>query len=134
MSALSAALESSQAKAVAALGKAYVRRDDEPDDELFAGLLHKIGLDDDVAIQFLLAAWSVLREEKAPPPGEQARVLTANTANDPATDAQWKLVRDLADRKGVPAPTGDLTKDRASEAIERLKAGTYKADDYSEPF
>ena len=56
MSALGQALEASQAKAVAALGKAYVRRDDEPDDELFAGLLRKIGLDDDVQITFLLAA------------------------------------------------------------------------------
>ena len=39
MSALGQALEASQAKAVAALGKAYVRREETPDDDLFRGLL-----------------------------------------------------------------------------------------------
>ena len=127
MSALSQALESSQAKAVAALGKAYVRRDDEPDDELFAGLLHKIGLDDDVAIAFLLAAWSVLREEKAPAPGEQSASLRTEAE---ASDAQWNLIRKLADDKGTTAPVGPFTKSQASAVIDALQKGTYNADDY----
>ncbi len=131
MSALGQALEASQAKAVAALGRAYVRREETPDDELFAGLLHKIGLDDDVAIAFLLAAWGVLREEKAQPPGEQA---PAAKPSEPATDAQWKYIRKLADDKGTTAPGGPLTKEKASAVIEQLQAGTYKADDYEVPF
>ena len=129
MSALSQALESSQAKAVAALGKAYVRRDDEPDDELFAGLLHKIGLDDDVAIAFLLAAWSVLREEKAPAPGEQVS-KSDPLGNAPASDPQWSFIRKLADEKGTVAPVGPFTKSQASAVIDALQKGTYNADDY----
>jgi hypothetical protein len=131
VSAQGQALEASQAKAVAALGKAYVRREEQPDDELFAGLLHKIGLDDDVAISFLLAAWSVLREEKAAPPGEQA---PAQTVTKPASDAQWSLIRRLADEKGTTAPSGPLTQALAHNVIDQLKAGTYKADDYEVPF
>ncbi len=138
MSALSDALEASQAKAVAALGKAYVRRDDEPDDELFAGLLHKIGLDDDVAIQFLLAAWAVLREEKAAPPGEQAApdmyAPGGSRYSPPASDAQWSLLRKLADAKGTTAPPGPLSKAEASTIIDALQKGTYKPDDYERPF
>ena len=132
MSALGQALEASQAKAVAALGKAYVRREEAPDDELFAGLLHKIGLDDDVAIQFLLAAWSVLREEKAPAPGEQAARPQGET--QPASDAQWSLIRKLADEKGTTAPTGPLTKEQAHTIIDSIKAGTYKPDEWEVPF
>ncbi len=132
MSALGQALEASQAKAVAALGKAYVRREETPDDDLFRGLLVKIGLDDDTAITFLLAAWSVLREEKAQPPGLQAPPVAP--IHDPASDAQWKFIRKLADEKGTTAPGGPLTKESASTVIEQLQAGTYKADDYEVPF
>ena len=137
MSALSAALESSQAKAVAALGKAYVRRDDEPDDELFAGLLHKIGLDDDVAIAFLLAAWSVLREEKAPPPAEPGWAgVNAAAAKKPApsSPAQHNYIGKLMDDGGhVRLEHGTLvsmTWDTASALIDKLKAGTYKAEPF----
>ncbi len=135
MSALGQALEASQAKAVAALGKAYVRRDEAPDDELFAGLLHKIGLDDDVAIQFLLAAWAVLREEKAAPPGRaSAGEVWDPLGNAEASEAQWKLLRDLADRKGTTAPVGPLSKAEAATIIDALQKGTYKPDDYERPF
>ena len=133
MSALGQALEASQGKAVAALGKAYIRREETPDDDLFRGLLVKIGLDDDTAITFLLAAWSVLREEKAQPPGEQAQ-SPVGLGNDPATEAQWQLIRKLADEKGTTAPAGPITKATAHIVIDKLKAGTYKADDYEVPF
>ena len=133
MSALGQALEASQAKAVAALGKAYVRREETPDDDLFRGLLVKIGLDDDTAITFLLAAWSVLREEKAQAPAEQA-MSPVGLGNDPATEAQWNLIRKLADDKGTTAPAGPITKATAHIVIDKLKAGTYKADDYEVPF
>jgi hypothetical protein len=62
--ALAAALEASQAKAIAALGKAYVRRDEEPDPDLFRQLMKGMGLDDDFAITFLFHAWDVLREQR----------------------------------------------------------------------
>ena len=119
MSALGQALEASQAKAVAALGKAYVRREETPDDDLFRGLLVKIGLDDDTAITFLLAAWSVLREEKAQPPGEQAQT-SVGLGNDPATEAQWQLIRKLADEKGTPARAGPFTIATAHIVIDKL--------------
>lgn len=60
---LADALTASRAKALATLGKAYVRRADEPDDELFAGIMRGMGLDDDVAVEFLLTAWKVQRDD-----------------------------------------------------------------------
>ena len=128
MSALSQALESSQNKAIATLGQAYCRRDDEPDDEFFRGMLHKIGEADDVKIGFLLAAWKILREEKAQPPGEQTQRVVTNDA--PASDAQWSLIRKLADEKRTVAPVGPFTKSQASAVIDSLQKGTYNADDY----
>jgi hypothetical protein len=126
VSALTQALEASQSKAVAALGKAYVRRDETPDDEFFTAMLKKIGLDDAVAIHFLLAAWSVLREEKAAPPAEQ----TAPTAQaEPSTEAQRSFIDKLMDDAGqVRLDRADLerlSKDKASALISDLKAGTY---------
>jgi hypothetical protein len=121
MSALSDALASSQAKAVAALGKAYIRRDEEPDDEFFAGMLRRIGCDDDVQIAFLLCAWHVLREEKAPAPGE-SRPAIVDAMQEPATDRQWERIRRDCERLGVEVPAGPLTKQEASMEIERLKA------------
>ena len=135
MNALSQALEASQSKAVAALGKAYVRRDETPDDDLFRGLLHKIGLDDDVAIEFLLAAWSVLREEKAAPPAEQAARVEVPEL---ATEAQYRFIDKLMDDGGhVRLDRGtmaNLTKDRASELISDLKAGKYDPTKWDVPF
>jgi hypothetical protein len=126
MSALTQALEASQNKAVAALGKAYVRRDETPDDELFTGLLKKIGLDDDVAIAFLLSAWSILREQREQPPGEQA----APAANgELSTEAQRSFIDKLMDDAGQVrldrADLDRLSKDKASALISDLKAGTY---------
>ena len=61
MSALSDALDHSQSKALAALFKAYTRRDDEPDDDFFRVAMHGVGLDDDIQISFLLHAWKIMR-------------------------------------------------------------------------
>jgi hypothetical protein len=55
------ALKASRAKALAALGRAYRFREDEPDDELFAAVLSGMGLEDEVAVKWLLASWKVLR-------------------------------------------------------------------------
>jgi hypothetical protein len=128
--ALTDALRASQAKAVAALGKAYIRRDDEPDDELFRALLLKIGLDDEVAIGFLLQGWSVLREYREPAPGEQRPAV----ADEPATQAQLDYMRKLADDAGVVVADRPFTKHRASEAISQLKSGTFNPDEWEVPF
>jgi len=128
---LADALSASRSRAIAALGKAYVLRADEPDDALFYGLMHGMGLDDDRAIEFLLHTWKVLREQKADAPGEPA---PAATKVEPASEAQWKLLRKLADEKGYAAPTAALSKSRASEAIDALQKGTYDPARYDEPF
>jgi hypothetical protein len=128
--ALTDALRASQAKAVAALGKAYIRRDDEPDDELFRALLLKIGLDDEVAIGFLLQGWSVLREYREPAPAEAAPQRKV----EPATDAQWARIRRDCDARSLVAPSGPLSKSAASEVIEAIAAGTYDPDKYDVPF
>ena len=127
---LADALSASRSRAIAALGKAYVLRSDDPDDTLFYGLMHGMGLDDDRAIEFLLHAWKVLREQKADAPGEPATA----TKVEPASEAQWKLLRKLADEKGYAAPTVALSKSRASEAIDALQKGTYDPSRYDEPF
>jgi hypothetical protein len=129
--ALTDALRASQAKAVAALGKAYIRRDDEPDDELFRALLLKIGLDDEVAIGFLLQGWSVLREYREPAPAEQQAPKQLDAEASPA---QMNLLRKLADEKGVALPDRPFTKQRAHEAIDALKAGTFNPDEWEVPF
>jgi hypothetical protein len=71
MTALSDALDHSQAKALAALFKAYTRREDEPDDELFGALMRGAGLDDDVQIVFLLRCWRIMRDNPEPLPAAQ---------------------------------------------------------------
>lgn len=68
MSALSDALDHSQAKALAALFKAYTRRDEEPDDDFFRACIHGAGLDDDIQISFLLHAWKIMRTYPEPLP------------------------------------------------------------------
>lgn len=131
MTALTQALEASQAKAIAALGKSYIRRTDDPDDSLYAAMLAGLGVDDELGVSFLLASWAVLREQRDQPPGEQA---PAAKTTEPASDAQWSLIRKLADEKGTTAPVGPLSKAQAHTVIDQLKAGTYKADDYEIPF
>jgi hypothetical protein len=132
VSALSQALEASQSKAVAALGKAYVRRDETPDDELFTGLLKKIGLDDDVAIAFLLSAWAILREEKAAPPQEQAQ--RREQTEREASPAQLARIKRDCHTAGLEEPNKPLTMNQASGIIEALAAGTYDAGEWTVPF
>jgi hypothetical protein len=130
--ALTEALRASQAKAVATLGKAYIRRDEEPDDDLFRALLLRIGLDDEVAIGFLLQGWKVLREYREPAPDAPAPPPKRET--EPATDAQWARIRRDCDQRSLVAPDMELTKAQASEVIERIAAGTYQPDEWARPF
>jgi len=127
MTALTDALEASRSKAIAALGKAYVSRTDEPDDELFAGLLVKIGEDDERKIGFLLAAWRILREQRADAPGEQA---PADNGKRPASDAQKRLIESLCKERNLAYPDDVQTWEQAHGIIDSIKAGTYKAGTY----
>jgi hypothetical protein len=131
VSALAQALEAAQAKAVAALAKDYVRGDGVPSDEDYFAELARIGLDDVPDCRALLAAWYILRERGEKPPAEQA---PRSNGSEQATDAQWKLIRKLADEKGTVAPEGPLTKANAHAIIDQLKAGIYKPDEWVIPF
>ena len=116
---------------IRAWGKSYIRRDEEPDDDLYRAGFHSIGIDDDRAIGFLLAGWKVLREQRADAPGEQA----VNGAKvEQASDPQWTLIRKLAAEKQTEPPDAALTKAQATQVIDQLKAGTYKPEQWAVPF
>ena len=127
MTALSDSLAASQARAVVALSKAYVSGRMDRDAVQLA--LIGCGLADQVDSDQWFATLDVIREHGAAPPGE-ARPAPDNNA----TEAQWKLLRDLADKAGKTAPEGALTKAQASQVIEQIKAGTYNPDDWGVPF
>jgi len=127
MSALSDMLDASQRKAIATLGKAYIARAEQPDDELFIGLLHQIGEDDDRKIGFLISAWKIQRELNGEAPGEaQPKAAPETWRSEPASDSQWKRLRDDCRKANVQLPQGPLNKGQASDIIEQLAAGTYE--------
>ena len=131
--ALAAALEASQAKAIAALGKAYVRRDEEPDQDLFRQLMKGMGLDDDFAITFLFHAWDVLREQREQPPGTENGVKPEGEKM--MSDAQRSLIETLARERNLTAPDlAGMTWAKASELITEIKSGNYNADNWQVPF
>ena len=134
MNALAEALLAAQRQAVTTLSKWYVTSGEDGDyrAEKFEHDLNAIGCTDKIEQGQLLSALDVLREHGA---------TTANGAtakpppeSEPASEAQWKLLRRLADERKTMAPDGPLTKAQASAAINALKAGTYNADDYTAPF
>ena len=86
MTALSEALAASQSKALAALFKAYTRRGDDPDDDLFRAMMLKVGLDDEVQIGFLLAAWRIMRENPEALPAANG---AAPAAPEVVDDQRW---------------------------------------------
>jgi len=133
MTALSDALDHSQAKALAALFKAYTRRDDEPDDDVFRAMMIGVGLDDEVQIGFLLAAWRIMRDDREALPASNGSSAKAEPEQQ-ASDAQLSLIRKLCSEKGYPAPDYPFTKTQATAAIDGLKAGTYKPQDWDVPF
>ncbi len=77
----------------------------------------------------------MLREEKAPAPGEQA---STPEPSELASEAQRKYVDSLMDDGGhVRLDRGtlqNLSKDRASELISDLKAGKYDREKWDVPF
>lgn len=134
MTALAEALLTAQRGALAALGKDYIGRPDagRPVEEVEEALC-AIGCTDKLEQAQLIAAWDVLREHGAQAPRTNGQAKPP-AEDEPASEAQWTLLRKLADERGKIAPDGPLTKAKASQAINALKAGTYNADDYTAPF
>jgi hypothetical protein len=129
---LSDALTAAQRSALAALEKAYVAGAIQA--ERFTDELESCGISDPVDVAFLLCSLRVLREWGVAAPTMSERV--AETKNDRATKGQLDFISDLCKRLVVDPPEAmeSLTKEQASAIIERLKAGTYKAEEYRVPF
>lgn len=129
MTALSDALTAAQAKAIAALERAYV-----------AGLidaggtveqLNAIGCTDVIEQGQLFAALDVLREYGATAPA----VANGARPPEPASESQRQFILRLADERGAVAPDfAGITKAQASEIISSLQAGTYDPERWAVPF
>ena len=129
MSALSDALESSQARAVAVLAKEYVGG--VRDVEAVAAALDAIGLTDEVDRQRWLASLDVIREGGGEAPAE---TNGTKAKAEPATEKQKAFIVKLCDEKQQPYPDDVRTKDEAHMIIEALQAGTYDAEKWRVPF
>ena len=130
MSALADALVAAQRRALAATQKAYVAgviERDAASDELSG-----YGLTDDVDKGYLFAALDVIRARGATIPAETNGA--APKPPEPATEAQWSLIRRLADERTMTAPEPPLTKAQAHEVIDAIKAGTYDPQKWAVPF
>ena len=139
MSALSDALAAAQARALSQLGKTYVASpldaaELDSEAERLYGLLEAIGCTDHVEQKQLLAAWNVLRATGGTVPAEAAPSQEHRAKDEPASDAQLAYIAKLVKDSGVPAPDLPLSKARASEVIETIKAGTYDPVKWAVPF
>ncbi len=128
MTALADALRAAQAQAIAALSKAYVA--EHTTGLALVEMLDSIGCTDRVEQTQLLASLETLKNFGATAP-EPAK---PDTSHEPASEAQMKYLRDLADRKGTTAPDYIPTKANASKIIDQLNAGTYNPDEWTVPF
>ena len=131
MSALADALSQAQAKALAALEKAYVAG--QLEDAAMLEQMDAIGCTDVVEQHTLLEALNVLKAYGAPAPGSS---YSERRTNDKPTDAQMtligKLVADLPEDQR-PDLAG-ATRAQASELIDSLKTGSYDAAKWTVPF
>ena len=118
MSALAEALLAAQRAALAAMQRAYLAGSIED----MTGLIEtmdRIGCTDSVDQAQYLAALETLHTLGVQPP----TVTNAPPKESkPASEAQWKLIRRLADERGTVAPDGPLTVEQASKVIEELRA------------
>ena len=129
MSALTDALEAAQRRAVTSLAKQYVGG--ALDEDAVRIALDTIGLTDPADTNRWIAALDILRETGAELPRENG---AKQKVDELASEAQWTLIRRLADERTQVAPEGPLTKVQASEIINELKAGTYDPTKYAVPF
>jgi nucleotide-binding universal stress UspA family protein len=131
VTALSESLTEAQRGAMKALTKAIIAG--KMGDEDAQARLERIGLTDAVDTVQWLAALEVLRDLG----GNVAEPLASRSVSsetEPATDRQLAFMRELAEKAGVVIPERPFTKDRASEAISQLKAGTFDPDKWEVPF
>jgi len=127
VSALAEALIAAQAKALAALEKAYVRG--TIDGEELTERMNEIGLTDAVDQGLLIAALDTLKEHGAGAPAQPER-----TADKP-TAAQVAYIGKLCREREIVIPDmAGVTRAQASEIIESLQAGTYDASKWEVPF
>lgn len=129
MTALSDALTAAQAKAIAALERAYLAG--IVDSDTIEHDLNAIGATDKIEQGQLFAALDVLREYGASAPSEQTN------AGQPAaaSKAQLGLIGRLRAERGMePHDFPGLTKDNASEIITALQRGTYDPAQWEAPF
>ena len=120
MTPLSDALTAAQKRALTALEKAYVAGALEP--EGLSAALNACGISDPVDIDYLTECLNVLNAWGASVPAE----TNGTTKDEPASDKQMQLIRDLMVRKQITGATPEaLTKSKASDVINDLQAGTY---------
>jgi hypothetical protein len=136
---LSDALTAAQRSALAALEKAYVAGEfhpshpDEPSARAILGQrLSAVGISDPVDITFLAASLDVLREWGVSAPTMSERITEAQK-DEPASQKQLDWIAKLVGDKGWPMPEG-LSKEKASQAIDELQAGTYDPEQWELPF
>lgn len=138
MTPLSDALQASQSAALAALARSYVRGPlgaSEDATEALAASLLPLGLTDELEAAQWIACLTVLRELGGEPPKANGqRPYSERRETEQATEAQWSLIRRMADDKGVTAPDGPLTRPQASQVIDELRDGSYSPDKWSVPF
>jgi hypothetical protein len=123
-------LAAAQARAVAALAKQYVAGTLEAD--AVRSHLTAIGLADEVDTDRWLFALDTISAAGGEAPSEAKP--TEPKKDEPASDAQWSLIRKLADERTLTAPTGPLSKAQAHEVIDSIKGGTYTPDEWVTPF
>jgi hypothetical protein len=127
VSALADALVAAQSRAVAALGKQYVGG--QMDADALRAALDSIGMTDPTDTARWVAALDIITATGAVVPHENGA-----RKDEPATEAQVKLIGSLVESKQVPMPALPLSKAQAHEIIDTLKAGTYDAAKWSVPF
>jgi hypothetical protein len=128
MSALTEALVAAQAKALAALEKAYVAQKLDPT-ALVAGM-DEIGCTDKVDQSALIAALDVLIVY-----GQTEPAYTEKRQTEKPTDAQRSYIGRLCAERELEAPDlAGVTRAQASEIIDSLQRGTFDAAKYSVPF
>ena len=131
MTALSEALAAAQRSACTALAKGYVAATELPENagDSIRSRLNDCGLTDKIEQDQWLAALDVLREAGASAPAPEPQSRRAAT-EEPATDAQWTLLRRVAAEQKVDVPDRPLSKAEASQVIDAMKAGTYRVEDW----
>ena len=131
MTALAEALIAAQARAVQALGKAFVAERVTPDEvqETLAGM----GLTDGVDQAHWLQALVTIRELGGVAPTELAQKINDRSR---ATGPQLDYMRKIANERNYVLPDAPhlLSRDDASKVIDSMKAGEYDQAAWAVPF